>query len=79
MLKRADHDLPSASVDLAVEENTSSCRRRAMMSKYNSMPKRLIFDDAGVAHLEMKAVEEISGAGDAKKVALKAGRSFRWG
>lgn len=82
-LKRADHDLPSALVSLTVEENTSSRRRRAMMSKkgqikYSSMPKRLVFDDDGVAHqiLEMKGVEDIFGAGDAKKVALEAGRSF---
>jgi len=82
-LKRADHDLPSTSVTLPVEENTSNRRRRAMQSKkgqfkYGTMPTRLIFDDDGVAHqvLEMRAVEDIFGGGDAKRVALDAGRSF---
>ena len=82
-LKRADHDLPSTSGTLHVEENTSNRRLRAMKSKkgqlkHGGMPTHLIFDDDGVAHeaLEMKAVEEIFGAGDAKGVALEAGRSF---
>ena len=82
-LKRADHDLPSTSVTLPVEENTSNRRRRAMQSKkgqlkYGTMPTLLIFDDDGVAHqvLEMRAVEDIFGGGDAKRVALDAGRSF---
>jgi hypothetical protein len=36
------------------------------------------FDDDGVAHeaIEMKTVEEIFSAGDAKNVALEAGRKF---
>ena len=82
-LKRADHDLPSTSATLPVEENTSNRRRRAMRSKkgqlkYGDMPTRLIFDDDEVAHqvLEMKAVEEVFGANDAKSAALEAGRSF---
>jgi ATP-dependent RNA helicase DDX10/DBP4 len=82
-LKRADHDLPFTSVTLPIEENTSNRRRREMTSKkgqlkHGGMPTHLIFDDDGVAHqaLEMKAVEEIFGAGDAKSVALEAGRSF---
>ena len=82
-LKRGDHDLPSTSVTLPVEENTSNRRQRAMKSKkgqlkYGATPTRLIFDDDGVAHqvLEMKAVEDIFGGGDTKRVALEAGRSF---
>ena len=82
-LKRGDHDLPSTSVALPVEENTSNRRHRAMTSKkgqlkYGATPTRLIFDDDGVAHqvLEMKAVEDIFGGGDAKSVALEAGRLF---
>ena len=83
-LKRADHDLPSSSVTpLLIEENTSKRRQRAMKSKkgqlkFGGAPTHLIFDDDGVAHqtIEMKAVEEIFGAGDAKGVALEAGRSF---
>jgi ATP-dependent RNA helicase DDX10/DBP4 len=81
-LKRADHDLPSTSAPLPIEENTSNRRRRAMQSKkgqlkFGGAPTRLVFDDDGVAHqvLEMKAVEEVFG-GDAKSVALEAGRSF---
>ncbi|KAI0302536.1 DEAD-domain-containing protein [Russula brevipes] len=81
-LKRADHDLPSTSATLPVEENTSNRRRRAMQSKkgqlkYGGVGTHLVFDDDGVAHqvLEMKAVEEVFG-GDAKSVALEAGRSF---
>jgi len=82
-LKRADHDLPSTSSTLPVEENISNRRRRATTSKrgqlkYGATPTRLIFDDDGVAHqvLEMKAVEDIFGVSDAKRVALEAGRSF---
>jgi ATP-dependent RNA helicase DDX10/DBP4 len=82
-LKRADHDLPSTSAILPVQENISNRRERAMKSKkgqlkYGATPTRLIFDDDGVAHqvLEMKEVEEIFGASDAKMVALEAGRSF---
>jgi len=82
-LKRADHDLPSTSATVTLEENTSNRRRRAMQSKrgqlkYSAMPTRLIFDDDGVAHqvLEMNAVEDIFGTGDSKGVALEAGRSF---
>jgi ATP-dependent RNA helicase DDX10/DBP4 len=46
--------------------------------KFGGMSTHLVFDDDGVAHraLEMKAMEEIFGAGDAKRVALEAGRSF---
>jgi ATP-dependent RNA helicase DDX10/DBP4 len=46
--------------------------------KFGGVPTHLVFDDDGVAHqaLEMKAMEEIFGAGDAKRVALEAGRSF---
>jgi hypothetical protein len=46
--------------------------------KFDEAPTHLIFDDDGVAHeaIEMKAVEEIFGAGDAKRVALEAGRKF---
>ncbi|KAI0271842.1 hypothetical protein BGY98DRAFT_1005542, partial [Russula aff. rugulosa BPL654] len=45
--------------------------------KFGEAPTHLIFDDDGVAHeaIEMKAVEEIFGAGDAKRVALEAGRT----
>jgi ATP-dependent RNA helicase DDX10/DBP4 len=82
-LKRADHDLPSTSAAPPVEENLSNRRLRAMKSKkgqlkYAPTSTRLIFDDDGVAHqvLEMKAVEDIFGAGDAKGAALEAGRSF---
>jgi ATP-dependent RNA helicase DDX10/DBP4 len=82
-LKRADHDLPSTSSTLPFEENISNRRRRATTSKrgqlkYGATPTRLIFDDDGVAHqvLEMKAVEDIFGVGNAKRVALEAGRSF---
>jgi ATP-dependent RNA helicase DDX10/DBP4 len=83
-LKRADHDLPSTSViPLPIEENASKRRQRAMKSKkgqlkFGEAPTHLIFDDDGVAHeaIEMKAVEEIFGAGDAKRVALEAGRTF---
>lgn len=83
-LKRADHDLPSTSgTALPIEENTSKRRQRAMKSKkgqlkFGETPTHLIFDDDGVAHeaIEMKAVEEIFGAGDAKNVALEAGRTF---
>ena len=82
-LKRADHDLPSTSEPLPIEENTSNRRRRALTSKkgqlkFGGMPTHLVFDDDGVAHqaLEMKAVEEIFGTDDAKRVALEAGRSF---
>ncbi|KAI9461233.1 DEAD-domain-containing protein [Lactarius psammicola] len=82
-LKRADHDLPSTSAALPVEENTSHRRRRAMVSKkgqikYGDLPTRLVFDDDGVAHqvLEVKAVEEVFGKGDPKNVALEVGRAF---
>lgn len=82
-LKRADHDLPSTSAALPVEENTSKRRRRAIVSKkgqikYGGLPTRLVFDDDGVAHqvLEMKAVEEVFGKGDPKNAALEAGRAF---
>jgi ATP-dependent RNA helicase DDX10/DBP4 len=82
-LKRADHDLASTSAALAVEENTSNRRRRAIVSKkgqikYGDLPTRLVFDDDGVAHqvLEMKAVEEVFGKGDPKNAALEAGRAF---
>jgi len=83
-LKRADHDLPSTSVTpLPIEENASKRRQRALKSKkgqlkFGDAPTHLIFDDDGVAHeaIEMKAVEEIFGAGDAKSVALEAGRTF---
>ncbi|KAH8979630.1 DEAD-domain-containing protein [Lactarius akahatsu] len=82
-LKRADHDLPSTSAALPVEENTSQRRRRALVSKkgkikYGSLPTRLVFDDDGVAHqvLEMKGVEEVFGKGDPKNAALEAGRAF---
>ncbi len=82
-LKRADHDLPSTLATLPIEENTSKRRQRSMKSKkgqlkYGGAPTHLIFDDDGVAHeaIEMKAVEEIFGAGDAKRVVLEAGRSF---
>jgi ATP-dependent RNA helicase DDX10/DBP4 len=82
-LKRADHDLPSTSSTLPVEENISNRRRRATTSKrgqlkYGATPTRLIFDDDGIAHqvLEMKAVEDIFGVSDAKRVALETGRSF---
>jgi len=82
-LKRADHDLPSTSEALPVEENTSNRRRRAIVSKkgqikYGGLPIRLVFDDDGVAHqvLEMKAVEEVFGKGDPKNAALEAGRAF---
>ncbi len=83
-LKRADHDLPSTlTTPLLIEENTSNRRQRAMKSKkgqlkYGGAPTHLIFDDDGVAHeaIEMKAVEEIFGNGDAKRMALEAGRSF---
>ncbi|KAI0000434.1 P-loop containing nucleoside triphosphate hydrolase protein [Russula vinacea] len=68
---------------ITLKQNTSNRRRRAMVSKkgqlkFSGMPTHLVFDDDGVAHqaLEMKAVEEIFGAGDAKRVALEAGRSF---
>ncbi|KAH9045118.1 DEAD-domain-containing protein [Lactarius hengduanensis] len=82
-LKRADHDLPSTSAALPVEENASQRRRRALVSKkgkikYGSLSTRLVFDDDGVAHqvLEMKGVEEVFGKGDAKNAALEAGRAF---
>jgi ATP-dependent RNA helicase DDX10/DBP4 len=82
-LKRANHDLPSTSTTLPVEENISNRRRRAMISKkgqlkYGGTPTHLVFDDDGVAHqvLEMKAVEDVFGANDAKSAALEAGRSF---
>jgi len=82
-LKRADHDLPSTLSALPVEENTSNRRRRAIVSKkgqikYGGLPTRVVFDDDGVAHqvLEMKAVEEVFGKGDAKNAALEAGRAF---
>ena len=82
-LKRTDHDLPSTTEPLPIEENTSNRRRRVLTSKkgqlkFGGMPTHLVFDDDGVAHqaLEMKAVEEVFGAGDAKRVALEAGRSF---
>ncbi|KAH8985950.1 DEAD-domain-containing protein [Lactarius hatsudake] len=69
-LKRADHDLPSTSAALSVEENTSQRRRRALVSKkgkikYGSLPTRL-----------MKGIEEVFGKGDAKNAALEAGRAF---
>jgi len=81
-LKRADHDIPFASVTpLPIEENTSKRRQREMKSKKGQLkfagaPTHLVFDDDGVPHqaIEMKAVEEIFGAGDAKSVALEAGR-----
>ena len=46
--------------------------------KFGEAPTHLIFDDDGVAHeaIEMKAVEEIFGAGDARRVALEAGQTF---
>jgi hypothetical protein len=46
--------------------------------KFGEASTYLIFDDDGVAHEvnEMKAVEEIFGAGDAKSVALEAGRTL---
>ena len=46
--------------------------------KFGEAPTHLIFDDDGVAHeaIEMKAMEEIFGAGDVKSVALEAGRTF---
>ncbi|KAH9176637.1 DEAD-domain-containing protein [Lactarius sanguifluus] len=82
-LKRADHDLPSTSAALPVEENTSQRRQRALVSKkgkikYGSLPTRLVFDDDGVAHqvLEMKGVDEVFGKGDPKNAALEAGRAF---
>jgi len=83
-LKRANHDLPSTSVTpLPIEENASKRRQRALKSKKGQLklggaPTHLIFDDDGVAHeaIEMKAVEEIFGAGDVKSVALEAGRTF---
>ncbi|KAH9057338.1 DEAD-domain-containing protein [Lactarius vividus] len=82
-LKRTDHDLPSTSAALPVEENTSQRRRRALVSKkgqikYGNLPARLVFDDDGVAHhvLEMKGVEEVFGKGDPKNAALEAGRAF---
>src|SRR5712675_1647941 len=82
-LKRADHDLPSTSATLPVEENTSKRQRRALMSKkgqlkHGGVPTRLVFDDDGVAHqvLEMKAVEEVFDGDDAKKIALEAGWAF---
>jgi len=82
-LKRTNHDLPSTSATLPVEENTSNRLRRALKSKrgqlkYGDVPTRLVFDDDGVAHqlLEMKAVEEVFGGDDAKRVALEAGRAF---
>jgi len=82
-LKRANHDLPSTSPAVPLEENTSNRRRRTMQSKrgqlkYGATPTRLIFDDDGVAHqvLEMNAVEDIFGASNSKGAALEAGRSF---
>jgi ATP-dependent RNA helicase DDX10/DBP4 len=82
-LKRADHDLPSTSTPLPVEENVSNRRRKAMRNKkgqikYAGTPTHLVFDDDGVAHqvLEMKAVEQVFGVNDAKNAALEAGRSF---
>lgn len=82
-LKRADHDLPTSATPLSIEENASKRRQREMKSKkgqlkHGGAPTHLIFDDDGVAHqaIEMKAVEEIFGAGDAKSVALEAGRTF---
>jgi hypothetical protein len=48
--------------------------------KFGEAPTHLIFDNDGVAYeaIEMKAVEEIFDAGDAKSVgvALKVGRTF---
>ena len=46
--------------------------------KFGEASTYLIFDNDGVAHeaIEMKAVEEIFGAGDAKSVALEAGRTL---
>jgi ATP-dependent RNA helicase DDX10/DBP4 len=82
-LKRVDHDLPSTSTPLPVEENVSNRRRKAIRNKkgqikYADTPTHLVFDDDGVAHqvLEMKAVEQVFGVNDAKNAALEAGRSF---
>ena len=84
-LKRADHDIPSTL------SNSPSYRRKCIKTSATSdekqkggnsssveAPTHLIFDDDGVAReaIEMKAVEEIFGAGDAKRVALEAGRTF---